>query len=182
MIARKGFSAGCTAPLFQTRGEKFRLRCPGGPFDHDEEDGAGVDGAGRFVVGYRGGASPRYPQRCQVDVFVLGGGSTFVDAQYFDSAGRLYHSRFEVGPKFTLGVAVPYGKLLSIETAFTSGPNNLVVTNTNVFPHVGVVYPVRVYIGSVSAVVHAPFSPSFTSDLMRRGGWSMTGSAPRPRR
>ena len=32
------------------------------------------------------------------------------------------------------------------------------VTNTNVFPHVGTVYPVRDYIGSLSAVVHAPFS------------------------
>jgi opacity protein-like surface antigen len=32
------------------------------------------------------------------------------------------------------------------------------VTNTNVFPHVGVQYPVRDYIGSLSAVVHAPFS------------------------
>jgi len=94
----------------------------------------------------------------QLDAFVLGGGSTLVDAQYFNSAERLFHSRFDLGPKFTLGVAVPYGKLLSIETAYSYGPNDLVVTNTNVFPHVGQVYPVRVYIGSLSAVVHAPFA------------------------
>jgi opacity protein-like surface antigen len=94
----------------------------------------------------------------QADVFVLGGGSTLVDAQYWNSAERLYHSRLDLGPKFTLGVAVPYGKLLTIETAYSYGPNNLVVTNTNVFPHVGVVYPVRDYIGSLSAVFHAPFS------------------------
>ena len=94
----------------------------------------------------------------QADVFVLGGGSTLVDAQYWYSADRLYHSRLDLGPKFTLGVAVPYGKLLTIETAYSYGPNNLVVTNTNVFPHVGVVYPVRDYIGSLSAVFHAPFS------------------------
>jgi opacity protein-like surface antigen len=92
----------------------------------------------------------------QADVFVLGGGSTLVDAHYFNSADRLYHSRFDLGTKFSLGVAVPYGKLLSIETAFLYGPNNLVVTNTNVFPHVGVVYPARFYSGSMSAVVHAP--------------------------
>jgi len=55
-------------------------------------------------------------------------------------------------------VAVPYGKLLSIESAYSSGPNNLVVTNTNVFPHVGVEYPIRAYIGSLSAVFHAPVS------------------------
>jgi opacity protein-like surface antigen len=94
----------------------------------------------------------------QLDVFVLGGASTLVDAQYWDSADRVYHSRFEVGPKYTLGVAVPYGKLLTIETAFSYGPNNWVVTNTNVFPHVGQPYPVRDYSGSISAVGHAPFS------------------------
>jgi opacity protein-like surface antigen len=94
----------------------------------------------------------------QLDISVLGGGSTLVDPHYFDSADRLYHSRFELGTKFNLGVAVPYGKLLSIETAYSYGPNNLVVSNQNVFPHVGVVYPVNDFIGSLSAVVHAPFS------------------------
>jgi opacity protein-like surface antigen len=97
-------------------------------------------------------------QNMQMDVFVLGGGSTLVDATYFDSAGRLYHTRFEPNYKITVGGSMPYGKLLNIETAFTFGPNNLVLTNTNLFPHVGIVYPVRDYIGSVSAVVHAPFS------------------------
>lgn len=53
---------------------------------------------------------------------------------------------------------MPYGKLLSIESAYSYGPNNLVVTNTNAFPHVGVVYPVRDYIVSLSAVIHAPVS------------------------
>jgi len=95
-------------------------------------------------------------QNIQLDVFALGGGSTLVDPLYWQSADRLYHSRLDLGPKFTLGVAVPYGKLLSIETAFSYGPNNWVVTNTNVFPHVGVVYPVHDYIGSISGVVHAP--------------------------
>jgi opacity protein-like surface antigen len=95
-------------------------------------------------------------QDAKADVFLLGGGSTLVDANYFDSAGRAYHSRFDLGPKFMLGVEAPYGKLLSIETAYSYGPNNLVVTNTNVFPHVGTVYPVRVYIGSLSAVIHSP--------------------------
>jgi opacity protein-like surface antigen len=94
----------------------------------------------------------------QADVFVLGGGSTLVDAQSWYSAGRLFHSRFELGPKFTIGVAVPYGKLLSIETAFTTGPNNLYVTNLNQFPHQPVEYPVRFYSGSMAAVVHAPFT------------------------
>jgi opacity protein-like surface antigen len=94
----------------------------------------------------------------QLDTFVLGGASTIVDAQYWNDAGRLYHSRLDMGPKYTIGVAAPYGKLLSIETAFTSGPNNLYVSNTNAFPHKEVEYPVRDYIGSVSAVVHAPFA------------------------
>lgn len=94
----------------------------------------------------------------QLDVFVLGGGSTLVDAQSWQSADRQYHSRLDLGPKITVGVAVPYGKLLSIETAFTTGPNNLYVTNLNLFPHVPVEYPVRFYSGNMSGVVHAPFS------------------------
>ena len=99
----------------------------------------------------------------QADVFVLGGGSTLVDALNFDSAGRLMHSRFDVGPKFTVGVAVPYGKLFNIETAFTGGTNDLFLTNTNIFPHTKadgsvVEYPARFYAGSLSAVFHAPFS------------------------
>jgi len=92
----------------------------------------------------------------QADVFILAGGSTFVDAHYFTSGDHLFHSRFDLGPKFMLGVEVPRGKLLSIETAYAYGPNNLIVTDTNIFPHQGREYPVRTYSGSLSAVVHAP--------------------------
>jgi hypothetical protein len=99
----------------------------------------------------------------QADVFALGGGSTLVDAQDFDSAGRLMHTRFEVGSKWSVGVAVPYGKLLNLETAFTTGPNNLWLTNTEIFPHTQaagsvVEYPAKFSSGSESAVFHAPFS------------------------
>ena len=92
------------------------------------------------------------------DVFVLGGASTLVDARYFQSASEQFHSRFEYAPKFNLGVAVPYGKLFSIELGYSGGPNNLVITDTSVFPHPAILYPVRVYMGSLSGVVHAPFS------------------------
>jgi hypothetical protein len=102
-------------------------------------------------------------QSIQLDVFALGGGSTLVDMQNCQSAGRPFHSRFELGPKFTVGVAVPYGKLLSIETAFTTGPNNFFVTNLDVFPHIQAdnsirEYPIRFYSGSIAGVVHAPFN------------------------
>jgi opacity protein-like surface antigen len=102
-------------------------------------------------------------QNVQFDVYGLAGGSTIVDAQYFDSAGRLYHTRFDPNYKFSIGVAVPYNKFLSIESGFTYGPNNLVLTNTNVFPHTSplsvTVFPVNDYLGTLSAVVHAPFAP-----------------------
>jgi opacity protein-like surface antigen len=97
-------------------------------------------------------------QNMQLDVFVLGGGSTLVDAQNWQAAGVQYHSRLDHGTKFTVGVDVPYGKLLSIETAFSYGPNNLIVTNENVFPHVGVLYQANNYLGSMSGVVHAPWT------------------------
>ena len=70
----------------------------------------------------------------QADVFVLGGESTLVDAQNWQSADRPYHSRFDLGPKFTLGVAVPYGSLFRVETAYSYGSNNFYVTNLDLFP------------------------------------------------
>lgn len=101
-------------------------------------------------------------KNAQADVFVLGGGSTMVDSQQWQSVA-LYHSRMDLGYKFTIGVDVPYRTILSIESAFTYGPNNLYVENVNIFPHTvqaGSVreYPVNDYIGSLSAVVHAPFT------------------------
>jgi len=93
-----------------------------------------------------------------LDVLALGGGSTLVDALYFTSASELYHSRFDYGSKFTIGAGVPYWKFLSLETTYTVGSNNLVVTNTSVFPHVPLTYPVRIYRGNLSAVVRAPFA------------------------
>ncbi len=102
-------------------------------------------------------------QNARFDVYGLVGWSTVFDAQYFNSAGRLYHTRFEPDYKFSLGVAIPYNKYLSIESGFTYGPNNMVLTNTNIFPHTVaagsvVVYPVNNYIGNLSAVVHTPYS------------------------
>jgi opacity protein-like surface antigen len=85
------------------------------------------------------------------------------DAQYFGSAGRLYHTRFEPNYKFSVGVAIPYNKYLSLESGLTYGPNDLVLTNTNLFPHTVasgsvVIYPVNNYMGTLSAVVHTPYS------------------------
>jgi opacity protein-like surface antigen len=102
-------------------------------------------------------------QNVKFDVYGLAGWSTMFDAQYFVSAGRVYHTRFDPDYKFSLGVAIPYNKYLSIESGITYGPNNLVLTNTNLFPHTVAsgsvrVYPVNNYIGTLSAVVHAPYS------------------------
>jgi opacity protein-like surface antigen len=139
-------------------------------------------------------------QNVQLDVYGLVGGSTVVDPYSFDSAGHLYHTRFAPGPRFNIGVAVPYNKFLSIESGFSYGPNDLVLTNTNVFPHTSplsvTVFPVNVYLGTLNAVVHAPytfrkfqpyvaggveydrFSPTqsaITSAL--RNGWASTSTA-----
>ena len=98
----------------------------------------------------------------QADVYGLVGGNTIVDAQYFTSAGRLYHTRFDPDYKFSVGVAIPYNKFLTIESGFTYGPNNLVLTNVDIFPHTAPasirVFDNDVYLGTLSAVVHAPFS------------------------
>lgn len=94
----------------------------------------------------------------QADVFVLAGASTLVDAQSWTAADHAYHTRSDLGLKYTVGVAVPFGKLLKIETAFTGGPNNLILTDTSLNPRHDIVYPVRFYSGSVTAVAHSPFA------------------------
>jgi opacity protein-like surface antigen len=102
-------------------------------------------------------------QNVKFDVYGLAGWSTMFDAQYFSSAGRIYHTRFEPDYKFSFGVAVPYNKYLSIESGFTYGPNNLVLTNVNIFPHTVAsgsvtIFPVNNYLATLSAVVHTPYS------------------------
>ncbi len=102
-------------------------------------------------------------KNAKIDIFALAGGSTIIGAQYFDSASRLYHTRYDPDWKINFGADIPYNNLLSFETGITYGPNNLVLTNTNIFPHTvssGSVttYPVNVYQGNLSAVVHAPLT------------------------
>ncbi len=92
----------------------------------------------------------------QLDIFGLAGGSTLVDAQDWLSAGNLFHSRFAPGTKFMIGADVPYGKVISIETSFTMGPNNMIVTNTDQNPRQEILYRTRFYSGSASVLVHAP--------------------------
>ncbi len=94
----------------------------------------------------------------KIDVFVLGGGSTFIDEHYFNDSGRVFVSHFQVGPKVTIGISVPYGSILSIESSYTWGPNDWVVQNNNLSPRVSVVYPMRLSSGNLSGVIHVPFS------------------------
>ena len=96
--------------------------------------------------------------KMQADIFVLGGGSTLINPHYFVDAGRLYHSQLDYGPKYMVGASFPYGRILSIEMSYMGGPNNLNVTNIQVYPRKGVVYPVRVYTGNLSAIIHVPYS------------------------
>lgn len=116
-----------------------------------------------LVLGSSGAQARDLFQNIKLDVYGLAGGSTMIDAHYFDASGRLYHTRFEPDTKFSIGVDVPYNKFLSIESGFTYGPNDLVLTNTNIFPHTVAagsvrVFPVHDYVGNLSAVVHAPVS------------------------
>ncbi len=122
-------------------------------------------------------------KNAQFDVYGLFGGSTIVDAQYFDSAGRLYHSRYDPDYKFSLGVAIPYNKFLTIESGFTYGPDNLNLTNTNIFPHTVAAdrwWSIRwMFTWARSARWSMRPLPSIISSPMRRRGLSTTGSAPR---
>jgi len=92
------------------------------------------------------------------DVFVMGSGSTLFDTRYFGSADEKYRSSYATAVKYVVGVEVPLGKILGVETAYASGPNDLRVTNISLNPTVTTVYGVRNNVGSVDLVAHAPFS------------------------
>ncbi len=95
-------------------------------------------------------------QNVQLDVLGLAGYSTLFGAQEWLSAGNLYHSRFASGTKFAIGAEVPYGKLVSIQTGFTMGPNDLIVVNTEQDSRNNINYPTRFYSGNASLLLHAP--------------------------
>ncbi|MGD1156580.1 MAG: outer membrane beta-barrel protein [Terriglobia bacterium] len=92
------------------------------------------------------------------DVFVMGSGSTLFDTRYFGSADEKYRSSYATAVKYVVGVEVPLGKILGVEAAYASGPNDLRVTNISLNPTVTTVYGVRNNVGSVDLVAHAPFS------------------------
>ena len=92
----------------------------------------------------------------QVDVFALAGGATLVDSHYLEAAGRPYYAHYKLGQRYTFGVGVPWGKLVTIETAYTQGPSTWSVTNQDLNPRVAVLYPIDVYRGSMGAVVRSP--------------------------
>jgi outer membrane protein W len=92
------------------------------------------------------------------NVFVMGSGSTLFDTRYFTSADEKYRSSYATGNKYLVGVEVPLGKILAVEAAYASGPNDLRVTNISLNPTVTTVYGVRNHVGSINLVVHAPFS------------------------
>jgi len=91
-------------------------------------------------------------------VFAMTGGSTLFDGRYFTSADQRYHSSYETGSKTVIGMGVPLGSVFTIETSYTFGQNNLLVTNTSRFPHVGIVYPTRNHILTISAVARSPIA------------------------
>jgi hypothetical protein len=92
------------------------------------------------------------------DVFVMGGESTVVDTTYFTSAVERYRSSYVTAPAYVVGVEVPLSKILALETRFSSGHNDLRVTNTSLSPHKTIQYGVRNNVGSVGLVARAPFS------------------------
>jgi hypothetical protein len=92
------------------------------------------------------------------DVFVMGSSSTLFDTRYFGSADEEYRSSYATAVKYVVGVEVPLGKILGVEAAYASGPNDLRVTNTSLNPTVTTAYSARNNVGSVNLVAHAPFA------------------------
>jgi outer membrane protein W len=92
------------------------------------------------------------------DVIVMGGGSTVFNTTYFTSADERYRSSYATDARYTVGIEVPLGKILAVEATYSSGNNNLRVTNTSLEPDQTIQYGVRNKVGSVGLVAHAPFS------------------------
>jgi opacity protein-like surface antigen len=91
------------------------------------------------------------------DVILMGGGSTVFDTTYFTSADERYRSSYATAARYVVGIETPLGQILGLEIAYSSGHNNLQVTNTSLSPTATTVYSVRNNVGSVDLVAHAPF-------------------------
>jgi hypothetical protein len=111
------------------------------------------------------------------DVFVMGSGSTLFDARYFTSADEKYRSSYASAAKYLVGVEVPIGKILGVEAAYASGPNDLRVTNISLNPTVTIAYGMRNRVGSINLVAHAPFAPLGFRPYLT-AGWEFHRFAP----
>lgn len=62
-------------------------------------------------------------------LFVMGGGSSLFDKQYYSVYGAPYGSTYKTGEQFTIGTEIPVTKILSAEASYGFGRNNLAVTD-----------------------------------------------------
>ena len=92
------------------------------------------------------------------NIFLMGGASTLFDGKDFTSAGHQYHADYARDYKFAVGLGVPIGKILEIQAAYTTGPDNLQITDTSLSPRQLRSYGVESHIGSVGVLGYAPFS------------------------
>jgi opacity protein-like surface antigen len=88
--------------------------------------------------------------------FLMGGGATLFDSRVFTStAGFQYRSDYANGGKFTIGLEVPHGKILGIESSYAVGHDNLCITGLTINPtEAG--YGIWNHRVSLNLVAHAP--------------------------
>jgi hypothetical protein len=110
------------------------------------------------VLAFSTGAACARDINYDFNVFLMGGSSTLFDGKDFTSASYQYHAGYSQGYKVTVGLGVPLGSILGIETAYTTGPNNLQLTDTSVTPRQVRTYAVEMHSGNVNVIAHAPFS------------------------
>jgi hypothetical protein len=90
------------------------------------------------------------------DVFLMGGGSSLFRGTDFTSADEQYHANYAKGYKFAGGIGIPVGQILEVEATYTTGSNNLQLTNDSLTPRQLRSYGVVEHMGSLDAVGHAP--------------------------
>jgi opacity protein-like surface antigen len=92
-----------------------------------------------------------------IDVFLQGGGSSFIDKNYPSTASGPFGTSYSTGGQFSLGAEARLGSLLGLEGAYGWGQNNLSVTRLGTSPGFEQSFGIRHQRASGDLVLHAPF-------------------------
>jgi opacity protein-like surface antigen len=94
----------------------------------------------------------------KAEIFVMGGGASLRDAQYFEQNTVPYTSSYAMGGRGMVGAETPLNRLFGLEGAFTYGQSNLVISNFGASPAAKTSYGIKNLRYSGNLVGHSPIT------------------------